>query len=159
MAELRETSPRARGRPRLLLIALSCIGNIPACAGKANRQASDEHTLEKHPRVRGEGRSSRALARTPSETSPRARGRQELWKKAGFVRRNIPACAGKAYFRESSNCLLQKHPRVRGEGVANRLTDVLNEETSPRARGRLFCFLFSLKGARNIPACAGKARP
>ncbi len=91
----RGTSPRARGRPRLLGSAVTCSRNIPACAGptmgrRRPRASQWEHprvrgptsimpkspaVLREHPRVRGADREHAVTLAVGGGTSPRARGR------------------------------------------------------------------------------------
>ena len=48
------TSPRARGKRRAVLVAVTWCGNIPACAGKTIELPVVASAYTEHPRVRGE---------------------------------------------------------------------------------------------------------
>ena len=73
-----------------------------------------------------------------------------------YLKRNIPACAGKTDKRFGTLILKPEHPRVRGENIISMVIVHQAKGTSPRARGKPF-FVFSLADdSRNIPACAGK---
>ncbi len=88
--------------------------------------------------------------------SPRVRGNQPRWRRAGGGCRSIPACTGKPGCLPSPSRCLRVYPRVYGE------THVIispwnhNHGLSPRVRGnrRMRVRLRSDNGS--IPACTGK---
>ena len=111
---------------------------------------------KKHPRVRGEDGRLCRTAENESETPPRARGRHFLPAKSPAKSGNTPACAGKTSdFRQWCGSI-KKHPRVRGEDLAEIGGTDTYKETPPRARGRLNMVENITFVYRNTPACAGK---
>ena len=155
-AHPRGTSPRARGK----LVCHPLIGflqrNIPACAGKTGSPAGSKIEAEEHPRVRGENKSQTDSKPYANGTSPRARGKRELWHGTKTAAGNIPACAGKTRRVGILAARQTEHPRVRGENSL--MGEIRNQEdgTSPRARGKLSLRANSIHHQRNIPTCAGK---
>ena len=89
------TSPRMRGKRRVLHLNPPNRRNIPAYAGKpAAPPPSAAHDSE-HPRVCGENRRHYACRPSSGGTSPRMRGKHQGDEEGGKNFRNIPAYAGK----------------------------------------------------------------
>ena len=89
-------------------------------------------------------------------TSPRARGKRAPKEFPEEPGRNIPACAGKTFPRQSFFAFDTEHPRVRGENMGSLVAWPALTGTSPRARGKQVDSLERYGYPRNIPACAGK---
>ena len=91
-------------------------------------------------------------------SSPRVRGKR--WISAASVAKEglIPACAGKTDRRSSRLLSLRAHPRVCGENYPRHVTQVMQDGSSPRVRGKPFHEAFSRFHGGLIPACAGKTR-
>ena len=110
------TSPRARGKHRLVIRWSMRSRNIPACAGKTICIQGDSHTRAEHPRVRGENGVGGFPYRSLFGTSPRARGKLRSDPATENDLRNIPACAGKTTGPSSKLAALTgTSPRARGK--------------------------------------------
>ena len=89
------TSPRARGKQRLIHAEPPKVRNIPACAGKTPAVQFPWHRAWEHPRVRGENTMVVSPCPASYGTSPRARGKHLPHRGHEPRYGNIPACAGK----------------------------------------------------------------
>ena len=150
------TSPRARGKLPRHPRRTRTPGNIPACAGKTLIAPMEGGKIWEHPRVRGENTSGNKFFARALGTSPRARGKPSRGARFTYIRRNIPACAGKTGTCDWPGREKEEHPRVRGENTSRMLENLIRWGTSPRARGKLRGQSAQRDCARNIPACAGK---
>ena len=97
------SSPRVRGKPRLILPWLTTQGLIPACAGKTDPRLAHFRHRRAHPRVCGENFDSCGIDWVIAGSSPRVRGKQRTEEMDPVERRLIPACAGKT-LRSYSIC-------------------------------------------------------
>ena len=89
------TSPRMRGKLFRLPRQGCAGGNIPAYAGKTRWSPTGNRIAQEHPRVCGENHIwGPKLFRGPG-TSPRMRGKLRRRLRCCWLRRNIPAYAGK----------------------------------------------------------------
>ena len=70
-----ETSPHTRGKHDWRRQDEVGAGNIPAYAGKAYLSYGFLDVIRKHPRIRGESFTLKALLTTIKETSPHTRGK------------------------------------------------------------------------------------
>ena len=136
--KMKETPPRAWGRPRNLVRGCFQQRNTPTCVGKTLPNLSPEALRQKHPHVRGEDRAAADEAERTRETPPRAWGRPERLK--------------------SFEGITQKHPHVRGEDPGVSPGPRFEAETPPRAWGRLSPFILFVCRPRNTPTCVGKTR-
>ena len=152
------SSPRARGTPGGFPAGVPLSRFIPACAGNTAAWHGWSTPPAVHPRVRGEHTRRRRARRSGRGSSPRARGTQQRHVADHVVRRFIPACAGNTRRRGRSARRLAVHPRVRGEHVAHRATNMVPRGSSPRARGTPRWRCRSRLRPRFIPACAGNTR-
>ena len=75
---------------------------------------------------------------------------------SSWVKRNIPAYAGKTRLYSLCLNIPGEHPRVCGENVQFLLETLRKTGTSPRMRGKLNGTGESAGLGRNIPAYAGK---
>ena len=135
-ANLTGTSPRARGKVVPILLGAILFRYIPACAGQGPLDNADL--------IESVG------------TSPRARGKAEDPRIQSLHFRYIPACAGQGIIVFPVAARLTVHPRVRGarSGASNGVER--DYGTSPRARGKVFSSLSTMRISGYIPACAGQ---
>ena len=112
---VKETPPRAWGRPADQDNPFAKYGNTPTCVGKTTTDTLSMDVLEKHPHVRGEDVYPDNVRNAALETPPRAWGRHAsgLQKPAGVG--NTPTCVGKTEADRGPNPQSEKHPHVRGE--------------------------------------------
>mgnify|MGYP000897965664 CR=1 FL=1 len=150
------TSPRMRGKPPTTLGPITHARNIPAYAGKTNRQPTDVRCFPEHPRVCGENSSYGIRSLCVSGTSPRMRGKLQDYLKVVNNRRNIPAYAGKTCMCVKGFQKCAEHPRVCGENISISRERESQNGTSPRMRGKLMAAKIDIFCKRNIPAYAGK---
>ena len=153
---MRETPPRAWGRPpeqrRLPVVP----GNTPTGVGKTNSKPSQCAYRRKHPHGRGEDLRSRWRTRAKAETPPRAWGRLPLAGVPVPVAGNTPTGVGKTSKCQRSRNAPWKHPHGRGEdSLANTLSPSL-KETPPRAWGRPSGSVDPYVPVRNTPTGVGK---
>ena len=94
------SSPRGRGKLPDLLIHFHVWGLIPAWAGKTVSYITDTNADRAHPRVGGENCSTAASVSRSSGSSPRGRGKPLQQGTGPFMRRLIPAWAGKTVARQ-----------------------------------------------------------
>ena len=89
-------------------------------------------------------------------SSPRVRGKLELFHEGRRENGLIPACAGKTSRQVSSLLRRRAHPRVCGENTAHMMLWDPAAGSSPRVRGKRERVFRRIRRARLIPACAGK---
>ena len=110
-----ETSPHTRGEPSAAVSVLDRPGNIPAYAGRTIYGEDVNLDAEKHPRIRGENSGAATRFGLYSETSPHTRGELSHPEPQVLIDGNIPAYAGRTWFRVRCAVATRKHPRIRGE--------------------------------------------
>ena len=71
-----------------------------------------------------------------SGSSPRGRGKPEVWSKGSLRWRLIPARAGKTRGRKPAGRGGRAHPRAGGENVVRRQIRTKGQGSSPRGRGK-----------------------
>ena len=111
-------SPRVRGSPGEGKAGEGKAGSIPACAGKPWSCGISAGPRRVHPRVCGEAARGVLIFGKGTGPSPRVRGSREVFPVFAFVRRSIPACAGKPPTPFRPPCLTRVHPRVCGEAIS-----------------------------------------
>ena len=150
------TSPRMRGKLRRRYPSRAGRRNIPAYAGKTVGVATNSNPDTEHPRVCGENIMKMPTDENIGGTSPRMRGKLSQYTDAMFIRRNIPAYAGKTTgcIRRRQPC--PEHPRVCGENGLSVFVGGAGAGTSPRMRGKQTRATGQSHQTRNIPAYAGK---
>ena len=152
----RGPSPRVRGSRSGTDPAISCIGSIPACAGKPVSGFSRSAKARVHPRVCGEALPRVGFQSVATGPSPRVRGsRVDLGDdliRAG----SIPACAGKPLAAACAARSGEVHPRVCGEAGTGFFLTPFSPGPSPRVRGSPVKVSTCAHPAGSIPACAGK---
>ena len=152
------TSPLARGKR--ITRRQTCLHsrNIPARAGKTSLFVNLFRQHGEHPRSRGENLELLGIDDADKGTSPLARGKPPRRSRWARSTRNIPARAGKTVSCPASPSGTQEHPRSRGENGSGGFFALLQQGTSPLARGkRSRSFRIKVKH-RNIPARAGKTQ-
>ena len=128
---------------------------IPARAGNTMGRTRRRRPRSVHPRSRGEHPASRAPGRSPTGSSPLARGTRDLAGRQEHRRRFIPARAGNTSQPAGRPSRNPVHPRSRGEHhqAPGQWRDVLG--SSPLARGTLVATEGEAQVTRFIPARAG----
>ena len=154
----RGRSPRVRGRPRGIIRGHRDCGTIPACAGKTRCLRHRRHKKGDDPRVCGEDTVRFSAAFVREGRSPRVRGRPPHLRGRLFLRRTIPACAGKTLIAWGWSFSLRDDPRVCGEDLTGAGGEVFGGGRSPRVRGRLYLCFELVLDLGTIPACAGKTK-
>ena len=114
-SRLPETSPHTRGEPSALRIPKFRTRNIPAYAGRTRLILHVAVYAWKHPRIRGENSGAATRFGLYSETSPHTRGELSHPEPQVLIDGNIPAYAGRTWFRVRCAVATRKHPRIRGE--------------------------------------------
>ena len=111
---------------------------------------------KKPPHVRGEDDLLYRRKADLRETPPRAWGRP-WWSNHNHGKtRNTPTCVGKTSISMIFMCPPGKHPHVRGEDTPSGPQYVADEETPPRAWGRLSKKVVDSLSIGNTPTCVGK---
>ena len=151
------SSPRGRGKRRMVLTTGWPVRLIPARAGKTGRQGRPAHRRPAHPRAGGEnpvqrygfslrygssprGRENKtqALERIIyGGSSPRGRGKRPDSDAAPPRGRLIPARAGKTKNARRPCQGRWAHPRAGGENSGDWWTIPIGRVSSPRGRGKL----------------------
>ena len=150
------SSPRVRGKHVRRADRGDGCGLIPACAGKTPRSWWGWTWRRAHPRVCGENGKVEKVAHNAQGSSPRVRGKRPRPCPWPWVRRLIPACAGKTKQRSHVWSGERAHPRVCGENDIPLAREEIKVGSSPRVRGKLRSLDHRLGHERLIPACAGK---
>ena len=109
-----------------------------------------------HPRVCGENSKLRRAKNGDVGSSPRVRGKLELFHEGGCENGLIPACAGKTLVVVHGMPRSWAHPRVCGENLGEFVGGAAFEGSSPRVRGKPDERCDVWTATRLIPACAGK---
>ena len=130
--------PHARGRQDDILEMPRRTGITPACAGKTCVPQDRVHSVEDHPRMRGEDRFATTLVRRSSWITP--------------------ACAGKTMPEATLLYSTTDHPRMRGEDLPPRSCQTFVFGSPPHARGRHRAEYQARRTRRITPACAGKTQ-
>ena len=130
------SSPRVRGKHRVVRQAGANRGLIPACAGKTSGCRAWFSGPRAHPRVCGENlRACFRLLRMLG-SSPRVRGKRDRPGSRPGLRGLIPACAGKTQSSQITASLTAAHPRVCGENLSDKDARAIGAGSSPRVRGK-----------------------
>ena len=156
MSEGEGSSPRVRGKRRLIDTHRPARGLIPACAGKTRLPRIPASSSAAHPRVCGENRRPRPAAALRWGSSPRVRGKRVSKLSKLFGKGLIPACAGKTIRAKSQASSVRAHPRVCGENASRLARSSPRAGSSPRVRGKPRETLLHVGREGLIPACAGK---
>ena len=114
---MRETPPRAWGRPPCLGWLAHSLGNTPTGVGKTAHCRSWVLCCEKHPHGRGEDGASIGALQAEWETPPRAWGRRIPGYTLVQLIGNTPTGVGKTRPRRRHPPPNEKHPHGRGEDL------------------------------------------
>ena len=153
------SSPRGRGKPRTHGAHARADGLIPARAGKTTRRRASPPTSRAHPRAGGENTAMQSLNGSIPGSSPRGRGKLEVWSEGSLRWRLIPARAGKTRRILREVRPRQAHPRAGGENAPPLRRTLVPTGSSPRGRGKRMASLPRPAPSRLIPARAGKTFP
>ena len=150
--------PLARGTGFFRSSRFISRGITPACAGNSNRDWRDACNIWDHPRLRGEqedwtGREIKAMGSPPlargTDHGPRVRAARH-----GIT----PACAGNSPFVPLAECVLQDHPRLRGEQAHSGHSLSRHKGSPPLARGTVVLTVAPFNSDGITPACAGNSK-
>ena len=134
----------------------TCLGLIPAHAGKTATRWPPRSSRTAHPRSRGENHDECERRGLLCGSSPLTRGKLGAQLKNGGTSRLIPAHAGKTAQQNVTLIHIGAHPRSRGENRRRKSRRPCQRGSSPLTRGKLGCG-FELGEIRGlIPAHAGK---
>ena len=111
----KETPPRAWGRPVLLDVVQTALGNTPTGVGKTPCVARSTAHRRKHPHGRGEDRTIPSSTQMRPETPPRAWGRHDGGTVTTLCTGNTPTGVGKTKPLKNKESAPKKHPHGRGE--------------------------------------------
>ena len=150
------SSPRGRGKRRLLMARSLALGLIPAWAGKTIRLGREKHRRWAHPRVGGENLDVGGIGAAAAGSSPRGRGKRAPGRGCRHRRGLIPAWAGKTSRSRAGTHTPWAHPRVGGENSARLFRAGRLRGSSPRGRGKRERCHRSETSVGLIPAWAGK---
>ena len=132
----RGSSPRMRGKLRLVLDVGGPRRLIPAYAGKTVLDCDVGREIRAHPRVCGENNSGMVWTFSSSGSSPRMRGKLDRCRPARFRDGLIPAYAGKTGIAAARRFRRPAHPRVCGENLPVPRVEPVLIGSSPRMRGK-----------------------
>ena len=155
---IKETPPRAWGRPPARQGVREGAGNTPTGVGKTQVAAIWQPMPWKHPHGRGEDHQDRFFATPPPETPPRAWGRPDVCWTDPPYNGNTPTGVGKTSRNPMLREIMEKHPHGRGEDRRTRQGAGRNGETPPRAWGRLSIAARARMAVRNTPTGVGKTQ-
>ena len=149
--------PRGRGRQPFKLAPHGRVGLTPAWAGTAELGSAQLAMCRAHPRVGGDGSTTRWRTLLTWGSPPRGRGR--LAGSAALLRGRglTPAWAGTAPCAHAATRSAWAHPRVGGDGFRPDETDLYAKGSPPRGRGRLAELSGCRPGSGLTPAWAGTA--
>ena len=129
---------------------------IPAHAGQTICRFCSLLSVPDHPRACGANMASKGKIDFQTGSSPRMRGKLGADAGSTELDRIIPAHAGQTCSRGAKARPTPDHPRACGANQYVDLISCLGHGSSPRMRGKLFCFLTSSILVRIIPAHAGQ---
>ena len=109
------SSPRVRGKEKVLATAPATVGIIPAGAGKSVGLQLRGGRRGDHPRGCGEKEAAKAYIPDPAGSSPRVRGKASGAGMTAAVSGIIPAGAGKSAGLRGPEPHPEDHPRGCGE--------------------------------------------
>ena len=130
-------SPRVRGSPLTLLVAVHQIGSIPACAGEPGYAYENACTRRVYPRVCGGAGSTNDLSERRKGLSPRVRGSRYCEALGDTSQGSIPACAGEPCRTRRRPPASRVYPRVCGGAMLTSEGCEHAQGLSPRVRGSL----------------------
>ena len=156
--DLEGSSPLTRGKRRALRQHGQRARLIPAHAGKTLYSPRSAAPRPAHPRSRGENHRLGVVPVIPSGSSPLTRGKLQRVAVIVDPLGLIPAHAGKTSRAWKFSMMGPAHPRSRGENPMRSRTLTAVSGSSPLTRGKRESGPAPARGARLIPAHAGKTR-
>ena len=150
------SSPLTRGKLRIGCVRGTCVGLIPAHAGKTRQMRDMRQKCRAHPRSRGENIKAAVSVVVEWGSSPLTRGKPRCSLCTFLGGGLIPAHAGKTRIAIYNVTTTGAHPRSRGENSwpLRRSTSALG--SSPLTRGKLINDALTIIQGGLIPAHAGK---
>ena len=155
----RGSSPLARGPPSTNSPPATAIGLIPARAGTTQRYPPPAWRGRAHPRSRGDHAVGAVASWAFTGSSPLARGPLGGSVSLRSNRGLIPARAGTTRDGFSSKTRSRAHPRSRGDHADACAAGLVNQGSSPLARGPQFYRREHRRKLGLIPARAGTTLP
>ncbi len=153
------SSPRMRGKQRLVDGDLVHLRIIPAHAGQTHGRWKAPSATTDHPRACGANPASDPWSSDPSGSSPRMRGKPAPDGSSHQHDRIIPAHAGQTRPPRPRRPLRPDHPRACGANVCKLNLVHAFSGSSPRMRGKLRVAEEIAATHRIIPAHAGQTQP
>ena len=150
------SSPRVRGKRKIVIPDNTFFRLIPACAGKTQRRPSFCRPGRAHPRAGGENALGGQYVFGDMGSSPRWRGKLLDACENVANRGLIPALAGKTCFIVCAPFTLGAHPRAGGENPSFAMVPIHEPGSSPRWRGKRVLSSARHSPSGLIPALAGK---
>ena len=153
---LNGSSPRMRGKRSHRPGCRSCRRIIPAHAGQTHDLVFLAGMCADHPRACGANDDNTAWGNTTYGSSPRMRGKPDLFDVSVDWLRIIPAHAGQTCTVRQSDTATVDHPRACGTNSLQHLTILRSDGSSPRMRDKPVGEPFPCVAVRIIPAHAGQ---
>ena len=150
------SSPRVRGKPLDLLVAVVDLRIIPARAGQTRHSMRRIPAIADHPRACGANAAYFCTVALESGSSPRVRGKQLRGLHGGHHLRIIPARAGQTRPPSWWSSRTPDHPRACGANARSHSTTRSASGSSPRVRGKPIPTQCGSANMRIIPARAGQ---
>ena len=136
-ASILGSPPRVRGKESRRQIGIKIGGITPAYAGKRVAVRSDLGTIRDHPRVCGEKPQWAPITLLMLGSPPRMRGKGQGQGDGCDHQGITPACAGKSSLRWAAIQTHGDHPRVCGEKMFGKNSNIQDVGSSPRMRGKV----------------------
>ncbi len=150
------SSPRMRGKP-VGRPAVRVRGRIiPAHAGQTSNMSSRHSCSTDHPRACGANVIDTRVELSISGSSPRMRGKQKVYDHEKDIPRIIPAHAGQTLPTRGRFKSGPDHPRACGANPLTVCEPAFVSGSSPRMRGKPWCWHRFRSFSRIIPAHAGQ---
>ena len=152
------SSPRGRGKHKLITAFSKPRGLIPAWAGKTSVMTTHGGWRRAHPRVGGGNALRRRRPLHEGGSSPRGRGKRRVEFLLDQGRGLIPAWAGKTRLTQSWACSRTAHPRVGGENLQDIFDLVSAAWLIPAWAGKTFVLIDDKMARTAHPRVGGENR-
>ena len=129
--------PRVRGKARGASLLCQHLRITPACAGKRKPPPDRHKNWGDHPRVCGEKPQWAPITLLMLGSPPRMRGKGQGQGDGCDHQGITPACAGKSSLRWAAIQTHGDHPRVCGEKMFGKNSNIQDVGSSPRMRGKV----------------------
>ena len=150
--------PRMQGKEVQGLFQDLVGGITPAYAGKRGSGSLPRSCRRDHPRVCGEKISQTRRNLPLGGSPPRVRGKDQACSRWRYPDGITPACAGKSCPPQAPTFTRQDHPRVCGEKMFGKNSNIQDVGSPPHVRGKGEVEAGKESVDRITPACAGKSR-